>query len=171
MRSRNLDGCWCLSMNRYVLSPICTWCCALYQYHAICVDEDDGLINRVQEIPRCQELLHDMLELSTALAGPSAHLDTPVTLLRARATTLAFSLLPRSRDQYQDEDEDDDEEEEGEADPDVLPTILAYKDGELERNWIRVDWEIEASGQHEAGLEGLLRRYVSTPGSCLAVKR
>ena len=42
-----------------------------------------------------------------------------------------------------------------EADPDVLPTMLVYKDGELERNWIRVDWEIG-----EGDLEGLLRRSV-----------
>jgi len=42
-----------------------------------------------------------------------------------------------------------------EADPDVLPTMLVYKDGELERNWIRVDWEIG-----EGDLEGLLRRLV-----------
>jgi hypothetical protein len=33
--------------------------------------------------------------------------------------------------------------------------MLVYKDGELERNWIRVDWEIG-----EGDLEGLLRRLV-----------
>jgi len=37
----------------------------------------------------------------------------------------------------------------------VLPTMLVYRDGELERNWIRVDWEIG-----EGDLEGLLRRLV-----------
>jgi hypothetical protein len=80
----------------------------------------------------------------------------PITLLRARATTLHFSLLPSSRPQtVHDDDEDEEEEEEVEADPDVLPTILVYKDGELERNWIRVDWEIG-----EGDLEGLLRRLV-----------
>lgn len=100
-----------------------------------------------------------MLELSTALSAPSTYLNTPITLLRARATTLAFSLLPsnagRGDGEQKTSEEDDEVEEEREADPDVLPTILAYKDGELERNWIRVDWEIG-----EGSLESLLRRYV-----------
>lgn len=109
-----------------------------------------------------------MLELSTSLASPSTSLTTPITLLRARATTLSFSLLPtstsshpRSAHPHADDDDDDDEdreEEEREADPDVLPTLLAYKDGELERKWIRVDWDI---GQGD--LEGLLRRYALSP--------
>lgn len=101
-----------------------------------------------------------MLDLSIALSAPSTHLDTPLSLLRARATNLAFSLVPSStttsRQALDDGDEDDGEageEEQGEADPDVLPTILAYKDGELERKWIRVDWDI---GQGD--LETLLRR-------------
>jgi len=56
------------------------------------------------------------------------------------------------------ETEDDDsnptrDRDEGIPDPDVLPTLLAYKDGELEKTWIRVDWEIG-----EEGLEGLLRK-------------
>jgi hypothetical protein len=113
------------------------------------------LIN--QDIPRCQSLLQAMTTLSTTLQSSNTNLSTPVTLLRARATTLAFSLLPSStpRARADHEDEDEDEEEEAEADPDVLPTILAYKDGELERNWIRVDWEIG-----DGTLEDLLRRYV-----------
>jgi hypothetical protein len=93
-----------------------------------------------------------MTTLSTTLSTSSI----PITLLRARATTLHFSLLPSSRPQTEHDDEDDEEEEEEvEADPDVLPTMLVYKDGELERNWIRVDWEIG-----EGDLEGLLRRSV-----------
>lgn len=40
-------------------------------------------------------------------------------------------------------------------DPDVLPSLLAYKDGELEKTWIRVDWDVS-----EDGIEGLLRRFV-----------
>ena len=39
------------------------------------------------------------------------------------------------------------------ADPDVLPTLLAYRHGELEKTWIRVDWEVG-----EDGVEGLLRK-------------
>ena len=41
----------------------------------------------------------------------------------------------------------------GRPDPDVLPTLLAYRDGELEGTWVRVDWEVG-----EEGVEGLLRR-------------
>ena len=94
-----------------------------------------------------------MTTLSTTLSTSSI----PITLLRARATTLHFSLLPSSRPQtkHDEDDDDEEEEEEVEADPDVLPTMLVYKDGELERNWIRVDWEIG-----EGDLEGLLRRLV-----------
>lgn len=118
-----------------------------------------------QDIARCQTLLAEMIELSTTLSSPEshAHLETPLTLLRARATKIAFSLLPPSstssaicppvRDT--DEDDEEEEEEEGEADPDVLPTILAYRDGELEKNWIRVDLDIG-----DGTLEGLLRRSV-----------
>jgi len=94
-----------------------------------------------------------MTTLSTTLSSSSL----PITLLRARATTLHFSLLPSSRrsggGDVDDEDADEEEDEDVEADPDVLPTMLVYKDGELERNWIRVDWEIG-----DVNLEELLRR-------------
>jgi len=122
-------------------------------------DENDSMLID-QDIPRCQNLLQEMTTLSTTLQSSTTTLSTPVTLLRARATTLAFSLLPSATPRANDEDDDDDGEEEAEADPDVLPTILAYKDGELERNWIRVDWEIG-----DGTLEELLRRSVL----CLAL--
>lgn len=47
----------------------------------------------------------------------------------------------------------DDDDGEREADPDVLPTLLAYRDGDLERTWVRVDFDIGADG-----LRGLLAR-------------
>jgi len=55
----------------------------------------------------------------------------------------------------EDEDEADESDNEvvGVPDPDVLPTLLAYKDGELEKTWVRVDFEVGAEG-----LEGLLLR-------------
>lgn len=40
--------------------------------------------------------------------------------------------------------------------------MLAYRDGELERTWIRVDWEVG-----EEGVEGMLRRCV---GFSLSIK-
>lgn len=117
---------------------------------------------RFQDIPRCQVLLTHMLHLSLNLPPTS----TPLTLLRARATSLSFSLLPPSEsgtgggnatDDYDEEDQYEDEPEpKGRPDPDVLPTILAYRDGELERTWVRVDWELK-----EDGVEGLLRRWVA----------
>ena len=91
-----------------------------------------------QGIPRCSALLASMLQLSLSDPPPS------ITIYRARATSLSFSLLPSQGGGDRDE---------AEADPDVLPTLLAYKDGELEKTWIRVDWEVK-----EDGIEGLLGR-------------
>lgn len=93
-------------------------------------------------MPRCNALLASTLAL--ALRLPS---DSALTLLRARATSLEFSLLPPN--------DPDDMDEKPRADEDVLPTLLAYKNGELVKTWIRVDWEVK-----EDGVEGLLKRYV-----------
>lgn len=115
----------------------------------------------MQDLTRCQTILTSLLSLSLAL--PSMHLSSPVTLLRARATSLSFSLLPgppashpkanHGAENNDEEDEETEEEEERMADPDVLPSLLAYKDGELEKSWIRVDWDVG-----DDGVEGLLRR-------------
>lgn len=94
-----------------------------------------------QNIPRCNALLASTLSLALTLPNDS------ITLLRARASQLEFSLLPPS--------DPNDIDEEPQADPDVLPTLLAYKDGKLQKTWIRVDWEIK-----DDGVEGLLKRYV-----------
>ncbi|ORX41006.1 hypothetical protein BD324DRAFT_647906 [Kockovaella imperatae] len=91
-------------------------------------------------IPRCSALLASMLQLS--LAEP----PLPVTLFRARATSLSFALLPPSSG-------GENGSEDRRADFEVLPSLLAYKDGELEKTWIRVDWDLK-----EDGVAGLLRR-------------
>jgi hypothetical protein len=84
-----------------------------------------------------------MLSLSLSLPTPA-----PVSLFRARATSLEFSLLtPR---------DPTDPDELPRADLDVLPTLLVYRDGELEESYIRVDWQVK-----EDGVEGLLKRYDS----------
>ncbi|KAK8850536.1 hypothetical protein IAR55_004454 [Kwoniella newhampshirensis] len=106
-------------------------------------------------IPRCTSLLTSLLHLSF---NQPANLATPLTLYRARATSLAFSLLPPTQgtpSTHQDHPDDVEEEDgpRGRPDPDVLPTMLAYKDGELEKKWVRVDWDVR-----EDGVEGLLRR-------------
>ncbi|KAL7420858.1 hypothetical protein Q5752_004811 [Cryptotrichosporon argae] len=97
-------------------------------------------------VSRCQDVLADMLDLSLRLP-PVSSLQTPLHLLRARATNLSFSLLsvPASAAAV------DDDAPRGEPDPDVLPSVLAYRDGELHKTWIRVDWDLQ-----EDGLEGLL---------------
>ncbi|WVQ95678.1 hypothetical protein IAU59_002776 [Kwoniella sp. CBS 9459] len=108
-------------------------------------------------IPRCTSLLASMLHLSLNL--PSS-LSVPITLYRALASSLSFSLLPPTSQThadttsaYYDDENDDDDVPKGRPDPDVLPTMLVYKDGELEKNWVRVDWDVT-----EDGIEGLFRR-------------
>lgn len=101
--------------------------------------------------------------LSLSLSLPAESLPTPLLLLRARAISLSFSLLSHQNDasylqdigydQNHDDDDFDVPSPKGRPDPDVLPTILAYKNGELEKTWIRADWEVD-----EGGVEGLLRR-------------
>ena len=55
-----------------------------------------------------------------------------------------------------DPEDDGYEDDDVEVDLDVLPTLLAYRDGELVHTWVRVDWEAGKSGVSE-----LLSRYVS----------
>lgn len=91
--------------------------------------------------------------------------------LRAKASTLGFATTKSSHKpgaplkSLQEEDEDDldgydekdkydedsDEFQSDDVDLDMLPTMLVYLNGELEHNWVRVDWE---AGQ--AGVEELL---------------
>lgn len=91
-------------------------------------------------MPRCDALL---------AALPTAG----VPAVRVRATRIGFSLL---EDQTRVDRYDDDSDDEGDtrADPDVLPTLLLYRDGELRHNWVRVDLEPAYAG----GLGALLER-------------
>jgi hypothetical protein len=75
-----------------------------------------------------------------------------VPAVRARAARIGFSLLEGGTrvDRYDDSDDEGD----ARADPDVLPTLLAYRDGELRHNWVRVDLEPAYAG----GLGALLER-------------
>ncbi|KAK4685674.1 hypothetical protein P7C73_g4471, partial [Tremellales sp. Uapishka_1] len=109
-------------------------------------------------IPRCQDILASVLHLSLNLP-PASSLPTPLLLLRARATSLSFSMLPATTASTPVDDENLDETG-ARPDPDVLPSLLAYRDGELEKTWIRVDWEVS-----EDGVEGLLRRAGILPPS------
>ncbi|ODN82894.1 hypothetical protein L202_01151 [Cryptococcus amylolentus CBS 6039] len=109
-------------------------------------------------LSRCDALSTSLLHLSLNVPD-----GVPISLYRARATALRFSLVPptpqtvSSHRQNTSEDSEMAWDEEGQPlgvpDPDVLPTLLAYKDGELEKTWIRVDWDVGKDG-----IEGLLRR-------------
>jgi hypothetical protein len=73
--------------------------------------------------------------------------------------TLEHGDDDEDEDEYEDEDYDESAQERRSrrSDPDVLPTLLAYRDGELVETFIRIDWEAGADGE---GLERLLIRCV-----------
>jgi hypothetical protein len=107
----------------------------------------ESLLNGVKDIPRCNALLASTLHLSLNLPPSASNpfSSSSLTLFRALASNLSFSLVPTLPN--------DEGIEEGQPDLDVLPTLLAYRDGELEKTWIRVDWDVD-----EDGVEGLLRK-------------
>lgn len=110
-------------------------------------------------MPRCESVMGEILSLARKYPADSGNDGGPIWL-KARATALSFSLLPSTTPlptlPEDDTDESDvsadDEEPPREADTDVLPTLLAYRDGELVHTWIRVDWCATE------GVEALLRR-------------
>lgn len=120
------------------------------------------------DVPRCRPLLQAVLSLSQHISNTRQQAPS---FIQARATSLSFSLLPNEppvntlehgdddedEDEYEDEDYDESAQERRSrrSDPDVLPTLLAYRDGELVETFIRIDWEAGADGE---GLERLLIR-------------
>ncbi|THG96990.1 hypothetical protein EW145_g7681, partial [Phellinidium pouzarii] len=56
--------------------------------------------------------------------------------------------------------QDDEEQDEGSVDLDMLPTLLAYRDGTLVHTWVRVDWEAR-----RAGVTELLAKHQILQGS------
>lgn len=80
--------------------------------------------------------------------------------------TPSRKILVPGRYPSSDDEDDDDDDTEGEhsdggwedddVDTDVLPTLLAYRAGELVHSWVRVDWEATM------GIEDFLRRCVSS---------
>lgn len=86
-----------------------------------------------------------------------ASLGSPFTLARSRSRQILVpGRYPSARDDDED-DEDDDEENDDQwaddqVDTDVLPTLLAYRAGDLVHSWVRVDWEAPL------GVEELLQR-------------
>jgi hypothetical protein len=112
-----------------------------------------------QNLPRCTPLLAEATRIAR----------TGASIVRARAAVLGFGVagggrvlasISEQRDVSSTLDRDDSDAEDesdnavvGVPDPDVLPTLLAYRDGELEKTWVRVDFEVGREG-----LEGLLLR-------------
>ncbi|CCM02714.1 uncharacterized protein FIBRA_04820 [Fibroporia radiculosa] len=100
-----------------------------------------------------------------------------VKFLHVRAGALGFASLKKSTpstsgypsrfptthdddgdDPYGNESDEDDKGEDAgweddDVDTDVLPTMLVYRGGILEHNWVRVDWEAQT------GIEHLLKRH------------
>ncbi len=118
-----------------------------------------GFASILQDVPRCKPLLQAILSLSQHLSN---HHQQPPTFIQARATSLSFSLLPsepslHEQDRGEDQEDDTHEKNSRRSDPDVLPTLLAYRDGELMKTFVRVDWEAGADGE---GLERLLIKWV-----------
>lgn len=91
-----------------------------------------------------------------------------LNVVSARASRIGFGLLPDDTTTRLDDDDDEDDDwrrvnasssswrpgTKGRADPDVLPTVLAYRDGELARTWVRIDLDMKGS------LESFLARWV-----------
>lgn len=143
-------GCWFTSTNQWVI--------ARRTYPFIFADIR-------QSLERCYTLDDEL--------GRLARINPNTKFLRARAGVLGFaskpsqkksvSRAPRHRTIKEDDEDDpygsaDEDGEDGldedDVDTDVLPTLLAYRDGDLVHSWVRVDWEAEAVG----GLEDLLAR-------------
>ncbi|KAH8111332.1 hypothetical protein DFH11DRAFT_1614591 [Phellopilus nigrolimitatus] len=67
-----------------------------------------------------------------------------------------------------DSDEDGEHRKnEADVDLDMLPTLLVYRDGDLEYNWVRVDWEAGHAGVEELLLKHrILKSSGPGPGNC-----
>lgn len=105
--------------------------------------------------------------------------------IRARAKAIGFATFmptapPRPSNflsnfskTYDEDDEDDGSEyeiqefQDNEVDPDLFPTMLIYRGGELVYTWIRVDWEADGWAKRKEGsstdspIEALLIGYVN----------
>lgn len=89
---------------------------------------------------------------------------------------MSFSLLPQSqpqpssipeeREDDHDGDNDDDDARDGatqsqsqqRSDPDVLPSVLVYRAGELKESFIRIDFDVEMRKGVDGGLADELER-------------
>lgn len=113
----------------------------------------------MKDVLRCETVMKELLALARKYPTDAGNGGRPMWL-KARATALSFSLLPSANplptlDEHDTDESDDhpaEDEELRRADTDVLPTLLAYRDGELVHTWIRVDWCATE------GVEALLRR-------------
>jgi hypothetical protein len=145
-----------------------TWV-VVHLYEQVCMPTRShlALLIASQSLERCYTLDEELSHL--------ARLHPDTKFLRARAAVLGFASYssskpsstqraPRHRiikdddddDPYGSADKDEDLDKlDDDVDVDVLPTLLAYRDGEVVHTWVRVDWEAQAVG----GVEELLVRY------------
>ncbi|EJD07777.1 uncharacterized protein FOMMEDRAFT_164656 [Fomitiporia mediterranea MF3/22] len=72
----------------------------------------------------------------------------------------AYDEKDNTSDAFDEVDEDEDYNQDADVDLDVLPTLLAYCDGELVHTWVRVDWEAGP-----AGVNDLLTKHHILKGS------
>lgn len=97
-----------------------------------------------------------------------------VKFIRVRAAALGFAIspsissAPRSLAHEEDAVDSDSQDEldtiklrSTQVDRDMLPTMLCYRSGILEHNWVRVDLDVESRG----GVEELLTQHRILPSS------
>ncbi|KAK2466691.1 hypothetical protein APHAL10511_000949 [Amanita phalloides] len=131
------------------------------------IDEDKGVWVLVHIYDQSLERCYDIDDILVQLAR--LHPDTK--FLRASASALGFACTTkpssgtshaRHQKQYLNTDFTDEKNYESEdevgVDLDMLPTLLAYRDGELVHNWVRVDWEAGP-----LGLKDLFERHKILP--------
>ncbi|KAG7531979.1 hypothetical protein FFLO_03986 [Filobasidium floriforme] len=133
------------------------------------------------DLPRCQPFIQAFVDLSSS--NPS---NPMVSFLKARATSLSFSLLPESQsqpstipeereDDHDGDDHDDDARDgatqsqpQSRSDPDVLPSVLVYKAGELKESFIRIDFDVQVGEGVDGGLADELGRLFRRKGLPIA---
>ena len=103
----------------------------------------------LQDLARCKPFLQAFIDLSTSSSPSTA------SFLKARATSLSFSLLPEGPDQ------------DARSDPDVLPSVLVYQAGDLMESFIRLDSEVGKVQNADLAeeLKRVFRRRVSKAAS------
>ncbi|KAH7098366.1 thioredoxin-like protein [Auriculariales sp. MPI-PUGE-AT-0066] len=111
-----------------------------------CAHLDSVLVDLARRHPQTKFLRARAAALGFA-SKPSAKPARPTTRSR-----LAPSSFRDGEEEEEDASSDKDGErsdEEDDVDTDMLPTLLAYLDGDLVHNWVRVDWDVKIDDVEE----------------------